>query len=169
MASQKSFIVPSLFLMSFWPHIIFGSPTDLWPSLTFEILHVTSSSSEFWEVNMEKKKTTQKTITNNIAAFVQDWNWWLDKLIRRGGKPIWQKCFLFLIIFLFIKTDLKVLYRDWHSSWSLMTIAICDQGSECWFLTDYFQNSWRNNNNNKKKTDLKSPELCKSFYIFQAV
>lgn len=120
--------------MSFWPHIIFGSPTDLWSSLTFEICmwpHLAMNSG--------------KSMWKNIAAFMQDWNLLLDKLMIGFKNNLWQNVFsffpflffffpLFYFFFHFVKkknkkkkADLKVLYRDWHSAWSLVTIAICVQ------------------------------------------
>lgn len=109
---KKSFIVPSLFLMSFWPHIIFGSPTDLWSSLTFEIC--------MWpHLAMNSGKSMWKTLLHSCKTEI------IRQIIEK--KNLWQKCF-FLIFFPFHNTDLKVLHRDWHSSRSLVTIAICVQG-----------------------------------------
>lgn len=148
---KKSFIVPSLFLMSFWPHIIFGSPTDLWSSLTFEIC--------MWpHLAMNSGKSMWKTLLHSCKT----------EIIRQINyrKKTCGKNVSFLFFFLsFHKTDLKVLYRDWHSSRSLVTIAICVQGHRMLVSNRLLPKTvWE-----KKLSDFKSLEVCNSFYIFQAV
>lgn len=110
---KNSFIVPSLFLMSFWPHVIFGSLL-----LTFDLV-LTFEICMWPHLAMNSGKSMWKTLLHSCKTEI------IRQIIENKtcGKNV-----SFLFFFSFHKTDLKVLHRDWHSARSLVTIAICVQG-----------------------------------------
>lgn len=117
--------------------------------LTFEIC--------MWpHLAMNSGKSMWKTLLHSCKT----------EIIRQiiGKKKTCGKNVSFLFLS-FHKTDLKVLHRDWHSARSLVTKQYVSRDTECWFLTDYFQKQFEKT----KLSDFKSPEVCNSFYIFQAV
>lgn len=95
MASQKkSFIVPSLFLMSFWPHIIFGSPTDLWSICTGS---VQTSHTGVATLGLRRTMCYKQTVCMLLKGSIQPDSCW-DVYSHIYNFPLtWTNCSCFNI------------------------------------------------------------------------